>query len=571
MERPASAAFRGKRRLTAHVAPRQNRGMTSRSFGFRAPLLWLVLPMMAGLAVGRAGVTAPVGVLLGGALVAALAAVALARSRPRAWPVAIVLAGLLAGHASYRLHRPRIAAWDALPPREARVELQLDRVFHGHDPRKVSGLATVAAAGMHLTELRGQRVYFSLALRRNEAAPLRSTTIAVVGVLAALPADPPRNSFDGYLVNAGMNFRLTRGRVVDIVQPPGAYHVFCRRVLGHFAAILSRGVAEKRPEIAGVLRAMLLGQQHELSDEQGTLFMRSGTMHLFAISGLHIGVIAIGLQALLMLLRLPGVARFVVSSVALWLYVDITGGTPSAVRAFLMVTLLQASLLLRAPGNPLAALGLSALIVVVVWPLQIFSASFQLSYGIVAALLLLGLPLSDAWTDRWALFKALPKATWRWHHHALDTLHRKLVAAVAIGLASTLVSTLLGVFYFNLFTPAALLANLVLIPVSTLVILGGFVSLLCGLVALGPAAALFNHATVLVLWGVDLGVRGFVALPHAWKTAEFAAAWIGPAAVIALFAALGFGYRQRWHRRAGSWWPPLAIVALTLVFGVTYR
>lgn len=571
MGRTANARFRCVPALTVGHAPRHNRRMTSRSFGFRAPLLWLVVPMLAGLALGRSGIAAPLWLLLGGALVAALAAVAFARIGHRAWPAAIVLAGVLAGHASYLLHRPRVAAWDALPPREARVELRLDRVFHGQDPRKVSGLATIVAAGQHLAELHGQRVYFSLALRRNETAPLRSTVVAVVGVLAALPADPPRNSFDGYLVNAGMNFRLTRGRVVDLVQPPGAYPVFCHGVLGRFAAILSLGVAEKRPESARVLRAMLLGQQHELSDEQGTLFMRSGTMHLFAISGLHIGVIAVGLQALLLLLRLPGGVRFVGSSVALWLYVDITGGTPSAVRAFLMVTLLQASLLLRAPGNPLAALALAALIVVVVWPLQVFSASFQLSYGIVAALLLLGLPLTDAWSDRWQLFKALPKATWRWHHHALDWGQRKLVAALAIGIASTLVSTLLGVLYFNLFTPAALLANLVLIPVSTLVILGGFVALLCGLLAIEPAAALFNHASVLVLWGIDLGVRFFVWLPHAWRPAEFAAAWVGPVAMVALFAALVFGYRHRWQRRAGGWWPPLGIVVLTLVFGVTYR
>jgi competence protein ComEC len=545
--------------------------MTSRSFGFRAPLLWLVVPMMAGLAIGRAGGAAPLSALLGAALGAALAALWLARRDHAAWPVAIGLAGLCAGHASYLLHRPRIAAREALPPREARVELRLDRVFHGHDPRKVSGLATIVGTGPHLAELRGQRVYLSLALRRDEPAPLRSTVLAVVGVLAALPADPPRHSFDGYLANAGMNFRLTRGRVVATVQPPGAYHKFCRRALARFAAILTLGVGEKRPEIAGVLRAMLLGQQHELSDEQGTLFMRSGTMHLFAISGLHIGVIAVGLHALLALLRLPGGVRFVLSGIALWLYVDITGGTPSAVRAFLMVTLLQASLLLRAPGNPLAALGLSAFIVVVVWPLQIFSASFQLSYGIVAALLLLGLPLSDAWTDRWPLFAALPKATWRWYHHALDDLHRKCVAAVAIGVASTLVSTLLGVFYFNLFTPAALLANLVLIPVSSLVILGGFAALVVGLPGGGAVAALFNHATVLVLWGIDAGVRVCVALPHAWKTAEFTAPWIGPVAVLALFAALGAGYLARWRPRAGGWWPPLAIVVLTLVLGVTYR
>ena len=55
--------------------------------------------------------------------------------------------------------------------------------------------------------------------------------------------------------------------------------------------LLTTGL-EDRPETAAVYRAMMLGQKHDLSDEQRGLFMHSGTMHLFAINGLHIGVVA---------------------------------------------------------------------------------------------------------------------------------------------------------------------------------------------------------------------------------------------------------------------------------------
>jgi competence protein ComEC len=83
--------------------------MTRRSLGHRAPLLWLVLPLMAGLAVGQIAVFAPVGWLLGGALVAALAATAMAPGgRPRLrWAPALAVAMFLAGHAIYALHRAR--------------------------------------------------------------------------------------------------------------------------------------------------------------------------------------------------------------------------------------------------------------------------------------------------------------------------------------------------------------------------------------------------------------------------------------------------------------------------------
>ena len=88
-------------------------------------------------------------------------------------------------------------------------------------------------------------------------------------------------------------------------------------------------------------------------------------------------------------LRRWPVVRFAVGAGLLWLFVDITGGAPSAVRAFVMAVFLQAALLLMKPASVWAALVASAFAVLVVAPLQVFGASFVMSYGIVAALLLL--------------------------------------------------------------------------------------------------------------------------------------------------------------------------------------
>lgn len=103
--------------------------MPSRSLGHRAPLLWLVLPLLAGLAIGKVAALAPVPWLLAGALLAAIfAALASWRSAPW-WGTALALARFLAGHATYAITRARLPAWDSLPPREARLGLQIDRVF----------------------------------------------------------------------------------------------------------------------------------------------------------------------------------------------------------------------------------------------------------------------------------------------------------------------------------------------------------------------------------------------------------------------------------------------------------
>ena len=353
-------------------------------------------------------------------------------------------------------------------------------------------------------------------------------------------------------------------------KAPTAYRRFCAQTADRFSAILGAGVKTKRPELTAVLRAMLLGQQHELSDEQKTLFRQSGTMHVFSISGLHIAVIAVGLQSLLLLLRLPRVARFGVGLAALWLYVDVTGGSPSAVRAFVMVALFQATLVLRRPGNPVSALAAAALVVVLAEPLQVFSASFQMSYGIVAALLLLGLPLADRWLAAWSPFADLPQVTWTWIHHGIAMLWRGFVAAMAIGLAATLVSAISGVFFFHLFTPGALLANLVLIPASSLVIVFGFVSLLCGLIGFTAGAVLANHAAVLLLWGIEAGIREFVTLPAMWFPAHFVAPWIGPVALTALLAVVVAGYATGWRGWSRGYWAPFAVVVAAFVLGVRF-
>lgn len=300
------------------------------------------------------------------------------------------------------------------------------------------------------------------------------------------------------------------------------------------------------------------------------MFRESGTMHLFSISGLHIAVIAGVITGLLALLRLPSVARLAAGAALLWLYVDITGAAPSAVRAWIMVVFLHASHVLRVPGNPLAALVASAMCVLVIDPLQLFTASFQLSYGIVAALLMLGLPLGEKLSEKAALFTLLPKVSWTRAHRWSDWSWRKLLSALAIGLATTLVGTISGVAIFGLFTPVSLVANLVLIPVGSLVIVSGFLTLLLGLAGLDSLAVVLNHASVLLLKAVETGVRFFVSLPGAHHTATFSPPWLGYAGLAGLFGLVFFGYASDWRGRRGGYWPPFAFTALLLAAGATF-
>lgn len=546
------------------------RRMPSRHLGQRAPLLWLILPLIAGLLVGRLTDFGPLWVRLAAAVIGSAAAVALSFSARRGWSIAVGVGAFFVGASSYALHRARLSAWESLPAREAGVTIEIERIFAPTDPKKRSGIARIVRSDGILSELAGQRVYFVCAPRADEPMPARDARLRLVGVLSPLPRDPPPDTFDGYLAAAGVNFRLTRTRSLRLERPPRPYYAFCDAAARQFKAILSAGIEAKRPTLAGLLRAMMLGETHELTDEQHTLFMQSGTMHLFAISGLNIAVIAGALQTLLRLARMPPWGCFLVGIPLLWLFVDITGGSPSAVRAFGMAAFFQAAHVLRRPASALPAIVASATIVLLLSPLQLFSASFLMSYSIVFALLALGAPLGERWADATALWRDLPRATWnRWQLRA-DLARRWLMITLAIGVATTAISVVTSVQFFHLLTPAALFANLALIPAAGAVTLAGFAALLCGLLGLLPAACFFNHAAAVALLGIESLVRLSVHTPGAYVSARYTAHWIGPFTLGAALVAILYGYSARWRLERGGWWPPFVIVAASLLGGVAY-
>lgn len=544
--------------------------MSARSLGHRAPLLWLIVPMMAGLSLARLSPAIPIILQLGAAALAALFAVVLAWRNGAGWFFAIATAMFFTGMRAYDLCRKRIAEWDLLPPREVRVSLRVERLFGQSDPHKSAGFGRVTTVHGPYRELIGQRVYFSAYERTGDPKPRRSAVIQCVGVLTPLPFDPPSNSFDGYLASSGINFRLNRSRCVGEERPPLTYYRLCDRAAEKFNVILGLGIADKRPALAGLLRAMMLGETKALTDEQHTLFMQSGTMHLFAISGLNIAVISGALQALLTLCRLRPSVRFAIGAPLLWLFVDITGGAPSAIRAFAMAMFFQAAFVVRRPVNPFSALVGSAFVVLLVQPLQLFSASFLMSYGIVASLLLLGLPLGEAWLALWIPWRDVPVAGRSSWQLGLDAAWRSLVPTIAIGVATALVGMLTGVEYFQLLTPGSLLANLVLIPAAMIVTVGGFAALICGLVGFVSGAVLCNHAAAVILWIIEWLVRQSVRMPWAFLPAQFKAPWIGNVALAMLLIAMLVGYGAAWQRKYGGYWPPFVIVALVLIFGVKF-
>ena len=549
-----------------HRNPRSS-GVSDSPLGHRAPFIWLLLPFTIGLvgakiAPGELPSLALTAIALGFVLIAA----ALALRHPTGWSIALTCGLISSGAAYYELRRDRLPAWDELPPREASVTARITRVFHSGLPGRFSGVAVIQATEPHLHELVRQQVALSLQLGAGHSAPIRGSTVNVIGLIESLPRRPSADPFIGYLVNRGTNFRLTRGRLLEAVEPAGPYARWRARMYDRASVCLGVGL-EQHPYLAAALRGMLLGERHGLNDDQRDLYLRSGAMHLFAISGLHIGVIAGGVIAILRLIRLPPLARFLVGSSILWLYVDLTGALPSAVRAWLMVVCFHGSLVLRAPGNPVAALTVSAFLVLMLDPMQLFGPGFQMSYAIVAALLLYGLPLRLTWIDRTLPWKHLPVVSQSWWQRATARGWQAVLGAGAISLAAALVGMVSGVAFFELLTPTAVLVNVLLVPLATVAILAGFLSLFTGLIGLTPLGLLFNHAAGVLLVLMQGILERITALPLASLPAQFRTPWLGSAAIAAFVSLFIWSYGYRW-RVPGGFWLPFLLLAGVLLFGV---
>jgi competence protein ComEC len=547
--------------------------MTPRSLSHRAPLLALVVAWGVGLAIGHGawGAHLPHGLWAGIAFVTLVFAW-LARRHTAIWALALFLAVAAAGVLRIGQVRERLPGRDMLPPREARLKLRVERTFapRAEAAARATGLARVLGTEAHLAELTGQKIYFSANWPADLPPPVRGTEFTALGLLATVPFQAGQNDFAGFLADAGVNQSFSRARLETTpvaAGVTGAWGRFCAAADSRLEAILRIGLAEN-PAEAKLYVAMMLGQKQELDEHHRELFIQSGTMHLFAISGLHIAGIAVAVNTLLLLVRLPSRGRFVVSTLLLWAYVEITGRDPSAVRSFWMVTCLFGAQQWRAPGNSLAALITSALVVLVIDPHQLFSAGFQMSYGIVAALLLYGVPLQELWLEKWRPWSYLPKENWgRWRHwcHGFGEWSLGLIA---LGLASTLVSLPATLNFFNLITPGAFFTNLVLIPLSTPVLFAGVCALIAGGLGLAPLAMLFNHAAALLLAVMAWLVERVVEVPGVAWPAGYTQAWLGAAVLALMPALLALGYVRGWRRREGGYWLPYALLVLVLVVGV---
>lgn len=313
--------------------------------------------------------------------------------------------------------------------------------------------------------------------------------------------NPGQFDYRGFLARQGIHYQCRLAGPSDLHVIDSGHGNWLMHVAAtaneHFKRLLARGIEEEEKTV-GLLWAIVLGFRPGLTNELAEPFMRTGTLHVFAVSGFHIGLVGAILVASLRLLRFSRKTAGLSSIPLLLIYTLITGAPPSAERAFIMSSVVIFAYSLQRPSDIFNSLAAAALIVLAINPLQLFDAGFQLSFFVVLAIALFTPRVHDHLL-RWA--KPDPFLPWdvvpKWRRWIFRPLNKTLLFA-AVSFAAVIGSAPLIATYFNLMTPVAFLSNVLIVPLSAASISLGFLSIVTG--DLVPwAAGCFNNTNYLLL------------------------------------------------------------------------
>lgn len=241
------------------------------------------------------------------------------------------------------------------------------------------------------------------------------------------------------------------------------------------------------PRHARMLTGMLLGKA---PPHMKPALESTGTSHLFAASGLHVGYVALAVMTLLMPFRLPPHARLAVALVVIWVYAVACGLRASIVRASLMFSFAAIPKVIGRKISPRSALVLAAIAMFAIHPFALFDAGAQLSFLTVLAIA--------------HLYPRIQRL--------LRPLGYRLSEAFALSVAAQAGAAPLVAWYFGVFVPIGIVANVPCIAMAGAAVLIGLSATLVGLVFPHAALAL-NAANSLILLGLEKTINFFQRIP----------------------------------------------------------
>lgn len=280
------------------------------------------------------------------------------------------------------------------------------------------------------------------------------------------------------------------------------------------------------PDIRGFAYAMVTGDRGEMDPTIIQSYRNTGTIHILAISGLHIGVLFGACMFILSLCRIPTHMRVLIALLCAWLFVIFSGMAPSACRAALMISLiLLPQWVLKRPVSSIDALVSSAILLLIIHPAWIMDIGFQLSYLAVAGILLY-YPF---------LYRCLQTE---------NRIVKKCWSMIAVSVAAQVLILPLSIYYFHQFPVLFFITNLIAVPLSGILLI-----LTCVLLIIPWSSLLFYIAKLILITGYIL--QGSIQWFHAMKWSQVENLFISFSEMIWMFICL-FGMMAFFMKRSRS-------------------
>ncbi len=361
---------------------------------------------------------------------------------------------------------------------------------------KLEGLTADSAGAIVLARWGGQGVSYG-------------DRVSLAGTIANIPCprNPAQFDYAGYLRRLNIYSELDARFPTDCkVDATGLGNALFARAIRARAWMQSKLTMDLQdaPEAAGLVQSLVLGLKRETPENIKELFRRTGTLHLFTVNGLHIGMLATIASFLLRPLRIGRKRAVFIIIPLLIFYAEITGFSTGSIRATIMACVLLGGELFDRRPLSLNSLAGAAFLILARDTNELFMPGFQFSFGVVAAIILLAGPIRSFLSRLWQPDPFLPRELWgRWltaRYHA----NRWLVQLASVSIAAWIGSIPFTGFYFHLATPSAVLVNLAVVPLAFAILAEGVLALL---------SAPFWNALVIVFNNANWVLAKFLLLP----------------------------------------------------------
>ena len=233
-----------------------------------------------------------------------------------------------------------------------------------------------------------------------------------------------------------------------------------------------------------VLNALLFGQRILLDTETIAAYSNAGVIHILAISGLHVGIFFLILNFLLQPLnrhKKGKLIKLLLILVFLWSFALISGLSASVTRAVIMFSILSIGKHYNQQNNTLNTVAFSALLLLCYNPNYIFDVGFQLSYAAVISIVLLN-----------PFFK--------YFHFTKNKIVKYSLDIILVSLAAQIGVLPLSIYYFNQFPVLFLVANIIVIPLTTIILFTGLATLIITPFSTQIALFLGRILSIIIEW-----------------------------------------------------------------------